>query len=206
MKKFFLFAICLLMIAPISLLYAKSPEKNENPSERSPIRQSSPQKIRHVEPGRTAFSFQAFGDIPLNQEVHKTFRSGMGFGGRLGYGFWEGLSLEGDFQYDVLFHENGPQPDEGNKNLWTVAPGLRYTTHLIQDDISGYVLSLVGITVDYTKGNTSAAEFSFAVGTGLDFNLTENFSVGPALKYRLIVEKTDIHLMNIGAAFTYLFN
>ncbi len=161
---------------------------------------------KRLEPGRWAFSFKVIGDIPINSPIHNRFKSGLGAGARAGYGFWEGLSLEGDFQYDRLFREGGPAEDEGDKNLTSVAAGLRYTFSLLRDDISAYLYGVPGVTFDYTQGNKNNFELSYALGTGMDFNLTERFSVGPLVQFRQIFEASDIDLISIGAAFTYLFN
>ena len=164
------------------------------------------ENIKHVEPGRWAFSFQGFGEIPINPTIRDEYRSGFGVATRLGYGFWEGLSVEGEFQYDLLFRENGPTPDQGNKNLWSLSPGLRYTTNILQEDIAWYSFGLTGITFDYTKGNQGKIAVHLGAGTGLDFNLTDKFSIGPIFKYRFFIENDDIHLISMGAAFTYLFD
>lgn len=169
------------------------------------------QKVR-LEKGRWAFSFQGLGDIPTNQRAREHFRSGLGAGLRTGYGFWEGLSVELEFQYDLLLKEKGTNSVKENKNLFTLAPGLRYTGYFIQDEMSWYLFFLPGVTFDYTKSVESSFNFSYAGGIGLDFDLTENLYVGPVFKYRHVVEDIvydhdmDIHLISIGASFTYLFD
>lgn len=165
-----------------------------------------------LEKGRWAFSFQGFGDIPTNQRAREHFRSGLGAGIRTGYGFWEGLSVEGEFQYDLLLKEKGTTQLKENKNLFTLAPGLRYTAYLVSDEMSWYLSLLPGVTFDYTKSVESSFNFSYAVATGFDFDLTENLYVGPVFKYRHVIEDIiydhdmDVHLISIGASVTYLFD
>ena len=165
-----------------------------------------------LEKGRWAFSFQGLGDITTNQRARKHFRSGLGVGLRTGYGFWEGLSGELEFQYDLLLKEKGTNKIEENKNLYTLAPGLRYTGYFIKDEMSWYLFVLPGVTFDYTKSINSTFNFSYAGGMGFDFDLTENLYVGPVFKYRHVVEDVvddhdmDVHLISIGAAVTYLFD
>lgn len=165
-----------------------------------------------LEKGRWAFSFQGLGDIPTNQRARKHFRSGLGAGLRTGYGFWEGLSVELEFQYDLLLKEKGTNKIEENKNLYTLAPGLRYTDYFIKDAMSWYLFVLPGVTFDYTKSINSTFNFSYAGGMGFDFDLTENLYVGPVFKYRHVVEDVvndfdmDVHLISIGASVTYLFD
>src|SRR3989338_3866277 len=161
--------------------------------------------VKRIEPGRWAFSFKAVGDIPVSA-IHDRFKSGLGAGARVGYGFWQGLSVEGDFQYDRLFREEGPADDEGDKNLYSLAAGLRYSISLLRDDISTYLYFFPGTTLDYTKGAKNNFELSYALGTGMDFNLTEMLSVGPLVQFRQIFEDSDISLVSIGAAFTYIFD
>lgn len=170
--------------------------------------QTIPQRIKakHIEPGRYAFSFQGFGDISTNERTRKKFRTGLGGAGRLGYGFGQGLSLEGEFSYDLLFRDGDLTKDAGNKNLYSLDTGLRYTAYILQDDISWYGVPLFGLTFDHTRGEVSTFNFNYALVTGLDFNLTENFSVGPLFKYRHVVEDIDVQLITLGAAFTYLFD
>ncbi len=162
--------------------------------------------VKRIEPGRWAFSFKAVGNIPVNSPIHNRFKSGLGVGARAGYGFWQGLSVEGDFQYDLLFREGGPADDEEDKNLFSLASGLRYTFSLLRDDIGAYLYFVPGITFDYTKGANNNFELSYAVGTGMDFNLTERLSVGPLTQFRHIFEDSDIDLVSVGAAFTYIFD
>ncbi|MBI3019674.1 MAG: outer membrane beta-barrel protein [Deltaproteobacteria bacterium] len=162
--------------------------------------------VKRIEPGRWAFSFKMVGDIPVKSAVHDRFKSGLGAGARAGYGFWQGLSVEGDFQYDRLFREGGIADDEGDKNLTSLAAGLRYTVSLLQDDIAAYLYLVPGFTFDYTKGAKNNFELSYAIGTGMDFNLSERLSVGPLVQFRHIFEEVDIYLVSVGAAFTYIFN
>ncbi|MBI3017428.1 MAG: porin family protein [Deltaproteobacteria bacterium] len=162
--------------------------------------------IKRIEPGRWAFSFKMVGDIPVKSAIKSRFKSGLGAGARVGYGFWQGLSVEGDFQYDRLFREGGIADDEGDKNLYSLAAGLRYTVSLLRDDISTYLYFTPGFTFDYTKGARNNFELSYAVGTGMDFNLTERLSIGPLAQFRHIFEDTDIYLMSVGAVFTYIFD
>ncbi|MBI2646343.1 MAG: outer membrane beta-barrel protein [Deltaproteobacteria bacterium] len=155
-----------------------------------------------------SFSAQAAEDkLAIKRIAIKSrFKSGLGAGARVGYGFWQGLSVEGDFQYDRLFREGGIADDEGDKNLYSLAAGLRYTVSLLRDDISTYLYFTPGFTFDYTKGARNNFELSYAVGTGMDFNLTERLSIGPLAQFRHIFEDTDIYLMSVGAVFTYIFD
>ena len=162
--------------------------------------------VKRIEPGRWAFSFKAIGDIPVNSPIKNRFKSGLGAGARVGYGFWQGLSVEGDFQYDLLFREGGVAEDEGDKNLYSLAAGLRYTVSLFRDDIGAYLYLVPGTTFDYTKGAKNNFELSYAIGTGMDFNLTERLSVGPLAQFRQIFEDSDINLVSVGAAFAYIFD
>lgn len=163
--------------------------------------------VKRIEPGRWAFSFKAVGNIPVKSAIKDRFKSGLGAGARAGYGFWQGLSVEGDFQYDRLYREGGPADDEGEfKNLTSLAAGLRYTMSLLRDDISIYLYLTPGFTFDYTEGAKNNFELSYAVGTGMDFNLTERLSVGPLTQFRHIFEETDIYLVSVGAVFTYIFD
>ena len=162
--------------------------------------------VKRIEPGRWAFSFKIVGVIPVSSPIRDRFKSGLGAGARVGYGFWQGLSVEGDFQYDRLFREGGPGDDEGDKNLTSFAAGLRYTLSLLRDDIGAYLYFLPGTTFDYTRGNRNNFELSYALGTGMDFNLTEMLSIGPLIQFRQIFEDSDINLVSIGAAFTYIFD
>ncbi len=170
--------------------------------------QKAPEKIKakRILPGRWAFSFQGFGDFARNDRTRKKFRTGLGGGGRMGYGFWEGVSLEGEFSYDLLFRDHGATKDAGNKNLYSLDTGLRYTAYILQDDISWYSSPLFGLTFDYTRGEVSKFALNYVLVTGIDINFTENFSIGPLFKYRHIVEDDDVQLMTVGAAFTYLFD
>lgn len=163
-------------------------------------------KIKRIEPGRWAFSFQGFGNISTNDRTRKKFRTGLGGAGRMGYGFWQGLSIEGEFQYDLLFRDGEVTKDAGDKQLYSLSTGLRYTAYLLEDDIAWYGFPLVGLTYDWTRGEVSSFDFNYALGTGIDINLTENLSAGPLFKYRHVVEDTDVQYIMIGASSTYLFD
>ena len=176
------------------------------------LAESPPKK--HVisrEPGRWMASFSALGDIPLNKQVRDNFRSGLGVGARVGYGFLNGLSVETEFQYDLLFREGGSNRISENKNLFSLTPGLRYTVDFLPD-MSWHVLALFGSTYDYTRDINSRFCLSYAVGTGLDFGLTENLFVGPTVRYRHVIEQRkrpldmDVKLLSFGVSASYLYD
>jgi len=175
-------------------------------------RQTAPREAAR-KAGRWAFAYQAFGNIPVNSRLRNSTKSGLGVGVRTGYGFGRGLSVEAEFQYDLLFEEGGSNEIRENKNLLSLAPGLRYTVDFVSD-MSGYLFGLAGATYDYTENVTSTFSLNYAAGVGVDFGLTENLSIGPQVKYRHVIKdehrklnsKIDVQYVSIGVAMTYLYD
>ena len=207
MKKGLIFVVLLLPLIVALEGYAQTKPAEETPSKQT----SKKRRVIPRAPGHWAWSYGVYGDIPVNSRTRDHYKSGLGLNGRAGYGFGKGLSVELDFQYDLLFKEGGNNKLEENKNLLSFAPGLRYTVDLVRD-MSLYGLALTGVTYDYTKSHQSTWNLSYAVGTGIGFGITENLQFGPEVRFRHVLEKEldendmETQLVSLGISLTYVYD
>src|SRR3989344_1732128 len=202
MKKSLFFVVLLLPFILMGNSYAQSKPHDNKPKKRRVVPRG---------PGHWARSYGIYGDVPVNSRTRDHYRSGLGLNGRAGYGFGKGLSVELDFQYDLLFKEGGNNKLEENKNLLSFAPGLRYTVDLVRD-MSWYDLGLTGVTYDYTKTHQSTWNLSYALGTGVGFAITEDLQFGPEVRFRHVLEKEldendmETQLVSVGVSVTYTYD
>ena len=159
--------------------------------------------VKKGKPGKWATSFIADGGIVTSTSQRRTHRAGLGGAFRVGYGFWEGISVEGDFAYDLLFVEDSKGRD--NLHLISLNTGMRYSRYILQDDLSLYASPLVGLTIGLEDNHDTLSDFSYVLAAGLDAHVTDRLSLGPVFRYRHVLAEVDIHLINLCVCATYLF-
>ncbi|MBI4040613.1 MAG: hypothetical protein HY390_01970 [Deltaproteobacteria bacterium] len=189
--------IILILIGAMSLsfsyaLFAKEGQPNHKPH---------PKDI----PGKWATSFQAYGSIPVNDALKRGYDPGFGGAFRLAYGFWSGVSVEGDVSYELLFAKSGKADKGENKHLISLDTGLRYSFYLLRKKLSMYGCPLLGVTVDLTHQKSVEVDFNYVLQTGVDVHVDEDLTLGPLFKFRHVLSDVDIYLVQVGAQATYYF-
>ncbi|MDR1335400.1 MAG: porin family protein [Tannerella sp.] len=135
-----------------------------------------------------------------------------GIGAKFQYNVTTPLRLEGSFTYFLPKKQGVSGLAEATINMWDLSVNGHWLFPL-SNNVKVYPLagaSLLGtsasakVTVGDKGGSSksSASEFGFNFGGGLDFKLTDNFVLNGELKYRL-GSNWDRFLLSVGVAYRF---
>lgn len=127
-------------------------------------------------------------------------------GGNIGVGLddFNNFGLTAKFQWNItdelrLEPSTGYYFENDNVDMWDMNINLHYLfkpTNLIN------LYPLAGFTILHADYGRSDTEFGVNLGGGIDFKLTNNFSIGAELKYQLV---PDWNRFVLSAGVTYRF-